>query len=208
MNATSPDQWLVTGPGKIQWSVIWVQHLVRTNSYICEGYSFLGPLLWCCGLYEEKRPPQDPDCTLALQHVGYFTRPKYPQCECKWIFLMIILWCGIPGPLIRVLYVNTTLRARICVIGIGSGQCFWSMQFVHARRHLHPEHYCLYKGSTPHVWSMIDYYEHAYLHMTFVLWICVLMDIQLVSWPTSLRWGYIVLLINRSAVALVRDVET
>ena len=153
MNATSPDQWLVTGPGKIQWSVIWVQHLVRTNSYICERYSFLGPLLWCCGFYEEKRPPQDPDCTLALQHVGYFTRPKYPQCECKWIFLMIILWCGIPGPLIRVLYVNTTLRARICVIGIGSGQCFWSMQFVHARRHLHPEHYCLCKGSTPHVWS-------------------------------------------------------
>ena len=46
------------------------------------------------------------------------------------------------------------------MVGIGSRQSFGFMQFVHASGYPHPEHYYLCKGSTPHLWSMIDHYEH------------------------------------------------
>ena len=46
---SDPGQWF----GKIHEPVTWVQHLVRTNSYV--NASFLGPPLWRCGLYEEER---------------------------------------------------------------------------------------------------------------------------------------------------------
>ena len=54
VNATSPDQW----PGSV------VRENTRTSDpgttfgpdqLICERYSFLGPPLWRCGLYEEER---------------------------------------------------------------------------------------------------------------------------------------------------------
>ena len=54
VNATSPDQ----GPGSV------VRENTRTSDpgttfgpdqFICERYSFLGPPLWRCGLYEEER---------------------------------------------------------------------------------------------------------------------------------------------------------
>ena len=54
VNATSPDQW----PGSV------VRENTRTSDpgttfgpdqLKCERYSFLGPPLWRCGLYEEER---------------------------------------------------------------------------------------------------------------------------------------------------------
>ena len=54
VNVISLDQW----PGSV------VREYTRTSDpgttfgpdqLICERYSFLGPPLWCCGLYEEER---------------------------------------------------------------------------------------------------------------------------------------------------------
>ena len=74
--------------GKIQGSVI-----VRTNSYVSATVSLVrhyGAVV----CMKKRELTQDPDCSPSAcsrsTNVGYFTRHKYSQCECKWIFMMII----------------------------------------------------------------------------------------------------------------------
>ena len=64
MDATSPDQWF----GKIHEPVTRVQHLVWTNSYVNTTVSLVrryGAVV----CMKKRELTQDPDCTLALQHV-------------------------------------------------------------------------------------------------------------------------------------------
>ena len=71
---SDPGQWF----GKIQELVTRVQHLVRTNSYVNATVSLVrryGAVV----CMKKRKLTQDPDCTLALQHVlDLLTWASYP----------------------------------------------------------------------------------------------------------------------------------
>ena len=75
VRTSDPGQWF----GKIQGPVTRVQHLVRTNSYVNATVSLVhryGADLVCM---KKRELTQDPDCTLALQHVlDLLTWASYP----------------------------------------------------------------------------------------------------------------------------------
>ena len=113
---SDPGQWF----GKIHEPVTRVQHLVRTNSYVNATVSLVrryGAVV----CMKKRELTQDPDCTLALQHV-----------------LDLLTWASYPGQIFPVwTQVNisndnlmmcntwTTDPGTICEHGLRSGRHQW-----------------------------------------------------------------------------------